>query len=147
MPDKARVRRPDAFKDLMQSLCKGDYAIFDTYADLLVFAAVLGQSRGESEPFTKTAEPVAMNIFSGRFDNSVFNTLAVHSQGNDPTIMSKDNVEMKIKIFEEYANGGLKILDNILKNSSKEDQQEPILNLLLRSNSENKVLNDITGLA
>ena len=147
MLDKARVRRPEAYKELMQSLCKGDHAVFDTYADLLVFAAVLGQSRSETEAFSKTAEPVAMNIFSGRFDMTVFNTLAVNSQGNDPTIMSKDNVEAKIKIFEEYAHGGLKILDNILKNSSEEDQQEPILNLLLRSNSENKVLSDITGLA
>ncbi len=147
MPDKSRVRRPEVYKDLMQSLCKGNHAVFDTYADLLVFAATLGQSRGESIPFSKSAEPVALNIFSGRFDSSVFNTLAIQSQENDPTIMAKDKTEAKIKIFEEYAHGGLKVLESILKNTAVEDRQEPILNLLLRSNSENKVLSDITGLA
>tara|TARA_R110001599_G_scaffold261569_1_gene461996 strand:+ start:19283 stop:19726 length:444 start_codon:yes stop_codon:yes gene_type:complete len=147
MLDKARIRRPKTYESLMTKLCKGDHAVFDTYADLLIFAAVLGQNRGESASFSQSAEPVALTIFGGQFDKTVMNTLAVAACDNDPDIMSDQNVEAKIKIFEEYANGGLNILDTNLKNVPDDDIQATMVNLILRTVKKNKILGDITGLA
>lgn len=147
MLDKARIRRPKTHEKLMIKLCKSDHAVFDTYADLLIFAAVLGQNRGVSLSFSQTAEPVALTSFGGRFDKTVMNTLAVAKENNDPEIMSDEKVVVKIKIFEEYANGGLNIINTNLGNVPDDDIQTTIVNLILRTEKKNKILGDITGLA
>lgn len=113
---------------------------FETYADVMVFAASLGYSRNKSIPFTKSAakpEPIRLNTFSGRGYDMAINLLAI-SHTKDKKILGNDEESNneKIKIFEEYANGGLEIIQDRLKGSI--DYLDTILLLLLseRNNSQ-----------
>ena len=147
MSKKTRVRRPKQYETLMNDLCRGENSVFDTFADLLVFSAVLGAHRNVSKPFEKTSEAVQFHIFSSDIYQTVFNTIALKHAAFDPTIMGNENLDEKIGVFEEYAHGGLEILATNLDNSPPETYQDKILNLMLRSERKNSILNDITGLA
>jgi len=147
MSKKTRVRRPKKYETLMNDLCRGENSVFDTFADLLVFSAVLGSHRNVSKKFEKTSEPVQFHIFNSEIYPTVFNTIALKHASFDPTIMGHDNLEDKIGIFEEYAHGGLEILATNLENSPPETYQDKILHLILRSERKNSILSDITGLA
>ena len=93
---------------------------FQTYAEVLVFAAALGAKRDRREPFgefsKKDPDPIPYDVF--RKYDKVVKLLAVAATKN-PRILA-DNEEAgdsRIKIFEEYANAGLEIIDNELKGS------------------------------
>ncbi|MFQ3628126.1 MAG: DNA phosphorothioation-associated protein 4 [Cyanobacteriota bacterium] len=94
---------------------------FQSYADVLVFAAALGVKRGVREPITeysRSIDPIRQDIFDSKGYNQVINLLAVTSS-NNPKILASTNQaeEERIKIFEEYANAGLEILARALKGS------------------------------
>ena len=94
---------------------------FQTYADVLVFAAALGTKRKKPVPLgkisTKEPGPIGLDIFISRGYDWVFKLLAI-AEIKETKILSTyegDNEEKHILIFEEYANGGLEILKNELR--------------------------------
>jgi dnd system-associated protein 4 len=106
----------------------------------MVFAASLGYSRSKSIPLTKIAakpEPIRLNTFSGRGYDTAINLLAISHTKNQKILgTDEESNNEKIKIFEEYANGGLEIIQDRLKGSI--DYLDTILLLLLseRNNSQ-----------
>lgn len=137
-----RVRRPLKFDDFLTELTRGK-EIFRTYKDALVFAACLGYSRGKRVEFEKTGEPVNLQVFSGKFDEMVLNTIAI-AELDDPYVMAKNREDEKIKIFEEYACGGLEIMENEVGHG-KLDIYEGIVNMILEEESD-RILDEITDL-
>ena len=94
---------------------------FKTYADLIVFAASLAIKKKKRIPVTEfsTREPYPINIevFCSRGYGSIIKLIALVDT-KDTKILSQTNEEIeenRIKIFEEYANGGLEILQNELR--------------------------------
>jgi dnd system-associated protein 4 len=118
--------------DLVVNLVEESTTPFETYADVMVFAASLGYSRNKLIPLTeitKKPEPIRPNIFTHRGYDTAINLLAM-SYTKDRKILGSDeesNSE-KIKIFEEYANGGLEIIKDRLRGSV--DYLDPILLLI-----------------
>ena len=74
------------------------------------------------------------------------NLIAVLSRPDDPEILSEENFESRILLFEEYANGGCAILDALI-GSSTEEPRTIIMRLLedaIPSGGNGKAA-DITG--
>jgi len=94
---------------------------FQSYVDALVFAAALGMKCGRREPiaeYSREIDPIRQDIFQNRGYDQVINLLAVVSSNNPKILASTDEAEAeRVKIFEEYANAGLEILEGVLKGS------------------------------
>ena len=96
--------------------------VFQTYVDVIVFAAALGAKRKKRIPIEeisrKEPEPIPQEHFISRGYENVINLLAL-ADTQDVNVLTKDEIseEERIKIFEEYANAGLQILEDSLKGS------------------------------
>jgi dnd system-associated protein 4 len=119
-----RVRRPKD-KEQLQNDLTGRNGPFETYKDLLVFAAALGFARHTREPLDHgTLEPIDWGVFKGD-DEALIQMLAVaDTQSLEP--LAETRFEEQIQIFEEYANGGLSIMQQHFASST-----QPRLNTLI----------------
>lgn len=118
-----RIRVAKDKAEFVQSLVEGgDYtAPFQTFADVLAFAASLGSRYDKKVPLKEVAQkdptPIALEIFVSRGYDSLIKLMAISTTKN-PNILSPYDLsaqEERINIFEEYVNGGLEILQNELK--------------------------------
>jgi len=118
-----RIRVAKDKAEFVQSLVEGgDYtAPFQTFADVLAFAASLGSKYQKKVPLKEIAQkdpaPIALEIFISRGYDSLIKLIAIATTKN-PNILSPYDLtvqEERIKIFEEYANGGLEILQDELR--------------------------------
>jgi dnd system-associated protein 4 len=106
-PVDLRARRPAEHERLIQEL-RND-ARFGAFRDILVFAAALGFRNDRRKPLTKSAgDPIRYEVLiSGSgFSEALINMIAAKVT-DDPEIMDDHRLEERLKIFEEYANGGL----------------------------------------
>ncbi|NES19762.1 MAG: DNA phosphorothioation-associated protein 4 [Symploca sp. SIO3E6] len=131
-----RIRIAKDKADLVQALTasKDTTGPFQTYADVVVFAATLGAQRNRQIPLgkisTKEPAPIGLEIFASRGYDLVLNLIAIAQTKDTKIISPSDNVaqEKRIRIFEEYANGGLEILRDELRGAV--DYSEQLLLLL-----------------
>jgi dnd system-associated protein 4 len=112
------VRRPKDKEAIMIRLAQGSDSVFATFVDLLCFAACLGYSRGISLPFDSSLEPVPWHIFESAGKDSVVNLVAAVSS-DDFGIVGLDRFDEKLRVFEQYANGGLQILTELVEKSPR----------------------------
>lgn len=118
---RVRVARDKA--DMVKALVdfNGARGPFQTYADALVFAAVLGAKHQKKMPLAAISQtepsPISLEIFISRGYDPVIKLLAI-AQTNNPQILSIRDPhaeEQRVHIFEEYANGGLQKLRDELR--------------------------------
>jgi dnd system-associated protein 4 len=100
-----RVRRPKDKESLFTQLVQEEN-IFETYADLITFAATLGFLREKRESFEQSAEPISWEVFSNAGYESALNAIAATSSG-DLEILAGERLPERLAVFEEFANGGL----------------------------------------
>jgi dnd system-associated protein 4 len=145
MINRVRVAKDKA--ELIQALLdiQENTGPFQTYADVVAFAASLGAKFNKKEPLleisTKEPAPINLDVFISRGYDWLIKLLAITTT-NDPSILSVYNHEAekeRITIFEEYANGGLEILRNELKGSA--DYTERILLIM----GETRLTQDISS--
>lgn len=113
----SRIRIAKNKADLVKALVDGDETTgpFQTYADVMVFAASLGARKKKRLPLGEVARepaPIDVNIFINRGYDCVIKLLAV-TEIKDLKVLSPVDIkaeEIRVQIFEEYANGGLEIL-------------------------------------
>lgn len=117
----ARIKVASDKAELVQSLRAADdnTSPFQSYADVLVFAAALGmhsQTRRPIQEYSRKIDPIRQDIFYGKGYDQVINLLSV-ADTNDPRVVANsDEAEVKrIQLFEEYANAGLEILSQKLQ--------------------------------
>src|SRR4051812_11400577 len=105
-----RVRRPQQHEALMVEL--RDEAAFSTFRDILLFAAAVGVHFERRVAFTGAAgDPIRYETLTvPSFSEALVNMTAANEVADDPEIMDSSRLEERIKIFEEYANGGLEYL-------------------------------------
>lgn len=106
---------------------------FQTYADVVAFAAMLGVNRGRRIPLSEVCksdpDPIPQDHFISRRYEKIMQLLAVSATQNPKVLADKECCEEeRVRIFEEYANAGLEILQNSLSGSI--DYLEQILLLL-----------------
>lgn len=104
-----RVRRPQQHEAMMLEL--QDEARFPTLRDVLIFGAAVGYANGRRASFTAASEPIRYGtVFNPGFSETLMNMIAANVAPDDPEIMDAERIEERIKIFEEYANGGLEYI-------------------------------------
>ncbi|MGK7951709.1 MAG: DNA phosphorothioation-associated protein 4 [Xenococcaceae cyanobacterium] len=109
--------------ELVQKLLdtKKTTGAFQTYADVIVFAASLGAKYQKRIPLKEISNsepaPVSLEVFISRGYDWVIKLIAI-SETQDIKILSTNDPqaeEERVKIFEEYANGGLAKLRDELR--------------------------------
>jgi dnd system-associated protein 4 len=112
-----RVRIAKDKASLVMSLVdrQGTNAPFQTYADVIAFAASLGAKEGKKRSIQEVARepaPISLEIFISRGYAEIIALLAVtDTEDFGLLVAGDDRIEaMKIGIFEEYANAGLEKL-------------------------------------
>jgi dnd system-associated protein 4 len=117
-----RIRIAKDKAELVKSLVnsKETTGAFQTYADVMIFAAVLGAKFKKRLPLleiSKEPSPISLEIFISRGYDWVIKILAI-AETEDPKILAIENRDAEEKrslIFEEYANGGLEKLRDELR--------------------------------
>lgn len=113
-----RVRRPKDKTELIERLIQAD-SPFTTMRDVLIFAAGVGWNRKHRLSFEGTEEPIHWATMTSRAGvEPLINMLAL-SQSDDVTILAESRFDERILIFEEYANGGLEVIGELLNNTPK----------------------------
>ena len=103
-----RVRRPQQYEALMLELRQE--AAFATFRDTLLFAAAVGAHIQRRVPFTSSGEPIRYETLKEpMFSETLINMIAAN-EVDDPEIMDSTRASERVRIFEEYANGGLEYI-------------------------------------
>lgn len=118
--NRIRVARDKA--ELVKSLIGSteNNSPFQTYADVILFAAVLGAKQQQRIPLGEISKkepgPISIEIFIARGYDPVMKLIAIAATENINVISPdrSDVEQQRIQIFEEYANGGLDLLDREL---------------------------------
>ena len=138
-----RIRRPAEFDAMLSEL--RDKAVFQTFKDVLIFAAALGFRRNNRKSFEKTSEPIHLEFFRGDFDRTIMSVIAIEEH-NDPNMLAPSSEAARVLCFEEYANGGLEIMKREIWDG-KQDWSQGLLSLIHREEGDQTILDDITELA
>ncbi|KZL49703.1 MULTISPECIES: DNA phosphorothioation-associated protein 4 [Nostocales] len=143
MAETGRIRvakdKAQLVKDLTTS--DGGTGPFQTFADVIVFAAALGAKHKKRVPLVEISKrepsPIPQEQFIVRGYDTVVNLLSI-TETKDIKILSfnEDNHnEKRNYIFEEYANGGLEILQQELRGAV--DYSERLLLVLSSQRFQN----------
>lgn len=136
MVETGRIRVAKDKAELVKALTAADGATgpFPTYADVIVFAAALGAKHKKRVPLGEVSKrepaPIGQEHFLIKGYDFVIRLLAM-TDVKEISILSYDenSVNTALRIFEEYANGGLEFLQNELRGAV--DYSERILLLLI----------------
>lgn len=93
---------------------------FNLIADVLVFAAAFGVSRNRrvrlAEPL---AEPIRQSVFDRQGYDTMMNLMALHAEPRPEVLANSDEgVNARAQTFEEFANGGLELLQEELRGAT-----------------------------
>jgi dnd system-associated protein 4 len=136
MADTGRIRVAKDKAELVKALTSADGATgpFQTFADVIVFAAALGAKHNKRVPLGEISKrepsPIRLEYFATMGHDWVIKLLGI-TETKDIKILSLHEEEYEYQrnqIFEEYANGGLEILQNELRGAV--DYSERILLIL-----------------
>ena len=139
-----RVRRPKEFESFMSKFRdEGDDKVFNNYKDCILFCAALCARRGKNfkESFDDSAEPVLLQVFHGEYDDAFICALAIFDTG-DAMVIGPERQDERIRILEEYACGGLRILESELS-TIRINAEEQIITLLKKDLTPESIINDI----
>lgn len=118
-----RIKVAKEQAELIQKLLdtKGTTGAFQTYADIIAFAASLGAKHQKRVKLTEVSQnepaPISLEVFISRGYEPLIKLIGV-SETQDIKILSTEDPTaeaQRILIFEEYANGGLIKLKNELR--------------------------------
>ena len=127
------VNRSGEFERIVQLLGaveskSGDKRLFNTLRDVLSFAAVLGYREGQKRPFSAShgRDDIQASVYQRNEANEIIFAIALGDQ-KDANILKPENERKCIKIFEEYANGGLHIINGWLDKYANIDPDDAIM--------------------
>jgi dnd system-associated protein 4 len=121
MAAEDRFRRPAAHEQLLNELTGKD-GPFRALVDALMFAAALGRRKGRRDPFDKPGESIRLALMDGRqYGDVLIDMIAAAEAQDDPKMLADERLAERIRIFEEYANGGLNFLQGELNTSGSRD--------------------------
>ncbi|MER3491380.1 MAG: DNA phosphorothioation-associated protein 4 [Mastigocladus sp. ERB_26_2] len=144
MAETGRIRVAKDKAELVKALTSADGGTgpFQTFADVVVFAAALGAKHKKRVPLGEISKrepsPIPQEQFIVRGYDTVINLIAI-VETQDIKVLSfhdEKNNEKRNLLFEEYANGGLEILQAELRGAV--DYSERILLILSSERFQNK---------
>lgn len=133
MAETGRIRVAKDKAELVKALTSADGGTgpFQTFADVVMFAAALGAKHKKRVPLGEISQREPSPIRLEYFGNDWVIKLLGVTETQDIKILSTNEEEYEAQrnqIFEEYANGGLEILQSELRGAV--DYSERILLLL-----------------
>lgn len=124
-----RVKRPKDKEELIQRLVGGPDGPFSEIRDALTFAAALGFKEGRRKPFTGSGGEIRWETFKNRRGTEqLVGMLAVAEKDRD--VVADNRFADQIEVFEEYANGGLEVLEETLGRSPHRRPRDVVLELV-----------------
>jgi dnd system-associated protein 4 len=115
-----RVRRPKDKEQLLSLLTDREkLGPFGSYKDALVFAAALGYANRKSVPFEQSSEPIDWGVFNGFGDEALVNMLPI-AEERRLELLAPEQFDDRLTRFEQYANGGLAMIQQKLAGSTAE---------------------------
>lgn len=109
MGEDRRLRPPEEHEKLLDRLTKDKEGFFETKHAALMFAAALGFYRQEHRPLVKGGEGIRWQIFERNQDSAFIWALAISVKDNIGVLEGENN-DPVAEIFEQYAAGGLDVL-------------------------------------
>ncbi|MFM9160669.1 MAG: DNA phosphorothioation-associated protein 4 [Dolichospermum sp.] len=143
MAENGRIRVAKDKAELVKSLSSADGGTgpFQTFADVIVFAAALGVKYKKRVPLGEISKrepaPIRLEVFAVSGYDILIKLIAL-TETQDIIILSphgEEHEKQRNGIFEEYANGGLEILQNELRGAV--DYSERILLFLSYERANN----------
>ena len=114
-----RIHRAQDKRRIIEALTSDGTAAFREIWRLLLFAAALGFKNGRRDPLINadTGDAIRQEIFgnSPAWPGVLFLMGLVETNATDVLMASEEAEDQRIKVFEEYANGGLAILEDYFK--------------------------------
>lgn len=144
MAESGRIRVAKDKADLVKSLISSDggNGPFQTFADVIVFAAALGVKYKKRVPFEEVSKrepaPIRLEVFAVSGYDLLIKLLGI-TETQNIQILSPNEEEFekqRNEIFEEYANGGLEVLQGELRGAV--DYSDRILLFLQHEKLNNK---------
>lgn len=121
------VRRERKFEALIKKFNSGSGSIFRHLKDIMVFAALVGYSKGDRKPISSSDTiPIALYTYESDNQDSFIYLIALLAK-KDLSILETENIAEAVKIFEEYCNAGLSIIENWLENESSRKIEDILL--------------------
>lgn len=142
MAETGRIRVAKDKAELVKALTSADGATgpFQTFADVIVFAAALGAKHKRRVPLGEVSKrepsPIPQEQFIVRGHDIVINLLAI-TETKELKILSfndETNNNIRNSLFEEYANGGLEILQEELRGAVDYSERVVLILSLQRDN-------------
>ncbi|MEH2457930.1 DNA phosphorothioation-associated protein 4 [Nostoc sp.] len=132
-----RIRVAKDKAELVKSLVasKDTTGPFQTYVEVMVFAAALGVKYKKRIPLGETTKrepsPIPQENFASLGYDLIIKLLGINETKDINILSSREeqDEDKRTQIFEEYANGGLEILQNELRGSV--DYSERLLLVLI----------------
>lgn len=123
LPDwrNINVRRNRKYEAVVDRLCsrRSEYTskpIFEFNKDLMVFAAVLGFSKGRREELEPDSIQITLQTYaSDEKDGFIYLLSLVETK--DVSCLKDENLSSAVKIFEQYCNGGLALICDWLEDN------------------------------
>jgi len=109
------IRRSERFEGLVRQLAEAQHpiaerSIFPTMRELICFAAILGFEYGKRKELQGKTLEIDGRIFGNHQQSVDLLYLVALVTAKDADILREENEDEMIRIFEEFANGGLEIL-------------------------------------
>jgi dnd system-associated protein 4 len=113
-PVDRRVRRAKDKEAVITELTTD--GVFTTIREVLVFAAALGYQRGIRRPITEASEPVRWDtMIKSPYLEAIVDMICAADGEAKPELLADSHLDERLKTFEEFANGGLEILQKELR--------------------------------
>ena len=117
-----RIQRAGDKDAIIELLTSDSVGAFREIWRLLFFAAMVGFKNAKREPLTstQTGEGIRQDSFANNpvWLGTVYLLGLVETEGTDVLRATEDSEDERIKIFEEFANGGLQILKETFETSN-----------------------------
>jgi dnd system-associated protein 4 len=133
-----RIHRATDKKRIIDTLTSDGTAVFREIWRLLLFSAALGFKNGKREPLTNvdSGDAIRQELFGNcpAWPGILYLIGLVETGGTDVLMATEEAEDQRIKAFEEYANGGLAILDEHFKSGNS--NLDALLNFIQAQTAE-----------
>lgn len=121
------VKRSREFEDTLQKLGGKDATMFPTLREALTFCAVLGFKERRKKPLNSSigTEDIAGAQYQSNDAVDMMFALALADAGNSD-ILRPDREADCVKIYEEYANGGLELVQSWIDRHANIDVEDAV---------------------
>lgn len=112
-----RLNRPKDKDEFVRLLV--EQGPFKEYRDVLVFAAAVGWHEQRRLPLAEKGEPIRWEVATNRRGTEALTNMIAAVDSADPEILGDYRFDERLETFEQYANGGLDVLQALLANEPR----------------------------